>query len=313
MLNQKGNSLVFILILVGFLALLLTTFNLKPPLPAHSSLQKTAELNQTQDPDDINEDELSMYQIPNDVLAALNQSNTEDSSVLGIKSDGPTYHIPILMYHYIEHVQNPQDKVRISLNILPETFDKQLETLIKAGYNFITASDLADILDGIKQPPPNPVMLTFDDGYRDFYTDAFPILKKYNVKAVNYVISGFLNQPNHLTDPQLKEIAQSGLVEIGAHTVHHVALRGRSTTQVETEVGQSKIQLEQKIGSAVTAFAYPYGSLDIHALRIVKESGFRTAVSTIPGSHVSNSVRYLTYRLRPGARTGQSLLNLISN
>ncbi len=300
MLSQKGN-IAIIFVLLGILTTLSITL-----LTVHKIVSQ-----QTKNRNDMSEDDLSMYEVPKDVLAVINQARAEDRPVLGIRTDGPTFHIPILMYHYVEHVKDTGDKIRISLNTVPEVLDGQIQTLIKAGYNFITASDLADILDGIKNPPSKPVMLTFDDGYRDFYTDAFPIIKKYKVRAVNYVISGFMNKPNNLTVDQLKEIAKSGLVEIGVHTVNHLALKGISATQLAKEVGYSKVQLEELLQFPVTAFAYPYGSFDINAIQAVKQAGFRTAVSTIAGTSVNNSVRFLAYRLRPGGRTGQSLLNLI--
>ncbi len=301
MLNQRGLSTALILILVGGFTLALAVINHKPAYLA----------NQIRSTDEMSEDELSESKIPDEVLTALNQSITENRAVLGIQADGLSYHIPILMYHYVEHVKDPGDKIRISLNTLPEVLDKQLDTLVKANYNFITASDLADILDGIKPAPPKPVILTFDDGYRDFYTDAFPILKKYGIKSVNYVVAGFLNKPNNLTVDQLKEISQSGLVEIGAHTVSHLALKGIGSKQLTAEVSSSRLQLEQVLGLSVTAFAYPYGSFDLNAIGAVKQAGFRTSVSTVAGSSASNSVRFFIYRLRPGARTGQSLIDLL--
>jgi peptidoglycan/xylan/chitin deacetylase (PgdA/CDA1 family) len=97
-------------------------------------------------------------------------------------------------------------------------------------------------------------------------------------------------------------------VEIGAHTVHHIALQGFSEKQAVAEIGQSRIQLEQKLGINITAFAYPYGSFDINALQVVKQAGFRTAVSTITGTEVDNSMRFLVHRIRPGAATGQLLI-----
>lgn len=315
--KQKGNITALILVLLGVTAI--TVFSLMGKLPEliqHNPTlgglyPKPGLQNQAQDTGDMSEDDLSMYKIPNDVLAAINESKETDRPVLGIRADGPTFHIPILMYHYVEHVKDAGDKIRISLNTVPEILDRQIKTMVDAGYNFITPSDLADILDGIKQLPQKPVMLTFDDGYRDFYTDAFPILKKYNIRAVNYVVSGFLNKPNNLTENQLKEIAKSGLVEIGAHTVNHLALKRISAPRLTKEVGLSRVQLEEEIGQPVTAFAYPYGSYDINAVQAVKQAGYRTAVSTVPGSSVNNSVRYLAFRLRPGAATGQNLINLL--
>lgn len=136
-----------------------------------------------------------------------------------------------------------------------------------------------------------------------------PILKKYHAKATQYVISGFLNNSNHLTTAQLQEIVQDGLVEIGAHTVHHVWLKGLSLKKVSTEVFQSKVTLGKLIGKPVTSFAYPYGAFDEQATQLVKESGFGSAVSTIPGVDQKQEYRLFLYRLRPGGRVGQSLLD----
>ncbi len=256
------------------------------------------------------EDEQSMYKIPPDVLAALDEAKNSGKPVLGIRADGPIYHIPILMYHYVEYVADQNDKLRIALNTPPEVLDSEIKTLKDGGYSFINASELADILDGIKEAPPKPIMLTFDDSYSDFYTYAFPILKKYNAKAVQYVISGWLGHRDHLSEEQVKEIAQSGLVEIGAHTVHHLALAGLGETAKE-EITKSKLQLEQILNTPVTALAYPYGSFDINAIQFAKQAGFRTAVSTIPGSETGNQSRYFAFRLRPGGSTGQALIDLV--
>ncbi len=257
-----------------------------------------------------NEDELSMYQMPEDVRNALNNAKASGKTILGAH-EGPAFHIPILMYHYVEYVQDKGDKMRISLNTPPEVLEEEIKALIKAGYNFITPSELADILDNIKQPPAKPIILSFDDGYRDFYTYAFPILKKYNAKAVAYIISGFLDDKNYMTKPQIQDIYKSGLVEIGVHTVDHIALQGAAGATAKKEIEKSKLDLEEQIGIPITTFAYPYGSFDLNALNIVRSAGYRTALSTLPGSEVSDQERYFVNRIRPGGRIGQTLLNAL--
>ncbi len=259
-----------------------------------------------------NEEQLSQFQIPPNVQQAIEKSQSTGNPVGGIRADGPTYQIPVLVYHYVEHVKDPKDTIRMSLNIFPETLDRQIQTLKQAGYTFINASDLANILDGIESLPAKPVMLTFDDGYGDFYTGAFPVLEKENVKSVAYIVPGFLNKPNYLTDVQLKEIAKSGLVEIGAHTMHHLALAGLAPKIAKEEIDNSRTQLELKLDIPVTAFAYPYGSFDLETIKLVKQAGFRTAVSTVPGTQVANLSRFFIHRLHPGAASGQGLLSLVS-
>ncbi len=221
--------------------------------------------------------------------------------------------IPILMYHYVEHVKDRNDKIRISLNTLPETLDMQIKTLKDAGYTFMTTAEIPKYFQGGKWLPNKPVILTFDDGYRDFYTDAFPILKKYQAKAVIYVVSGFLDKSNNLTHKQLKEIADNGLIEIGAHTINHVSLKGMNSKKAQLEISKSKDDLEKELGIKVVSFAYPYGSFDLPAIELVKNAGFDTAVSTIPGTEVNLDNLYFLYRLRPGGRVGTSLLDFVGS
>lgn len=230
-----------------------------------------------------------------------------------IENTKPTkqIYVPILLYHYVEYVKDPGDTIRKSLNIIPAVFDVEVKTLKDAGYTFLTPKDLADVLDDKKELPQKPVILSFDDGYRDFYTDVFPILRKYNAKAIVYIVPNFLNKPNNMDTWMLKEIVKSGLVEIGAHTMDHSYLAGLPKKRVEYEVAESKKYLEKTLGIQVVSFAYPYGAFDNQAIDIVKNAGFRTAVTTIHGNLVMDTNRYFIYRLRPGARVGESLIKFV--
>ncbi len=216
--------------------------------------------------------------------------------------------IPVLLYHYVEYVEDKGDTIRQSLNITPYTFDKQIQTLAHAGYTFLTAKDLGELIDGRGILPEKPVVITFDDGYRDFYTDVFPILKKYHAKATVYMIAGFVGYKNNLTEEQLRELASSGLVDVGAHTMHHVGLRYMDRKTVKKEVEESKEFLEGMLGTPVVSFAYPDGSYDDAAIQVVKQAGFTTAVSTSPGIENGAGNRYALFRLRTGGRVGETLL-----
>lgn len=238
---------------------------------------------------------------------------SEIERVLGAKSTKPqvSVRVPILLYHYVEYVEDKNDTFRQKLNITPDVFTSQVETLKEGGYTFINASELNDALSGKINLPRKAVMLTFDDGYMDFYTDVFPILKKENAKAVQYVITDFLNRPNFMFSFQVAEIAKNPLVEVGAHTVDHVWLKGITKERAEYEVSQSKKDLENMINSSVSSFAYPYGAFDEQAIEVVKNAGFTNAVSTVPGIVHTNNSEYFLYRLRPGYRTGKDLLNYL--
>src|SRR5258708_18228886 len=246
-----------------------------------------------------------MKKIPPDVKKAMSD-NSLPASVL------PSVRVPILLYHYIEYVQDKKDVTRQLLNINPNIFEQQVKTLVDAGYTFMTAQELGDILDGKGKLPQKPILLTFDDGHWDFATVVLPILKKYHVKATAYIISGFIGGADFMTSDQLKNVIASGLVEIGDHTVNHVSLKGKLYPIVQYEVDAGRILLEEQYHIHVVSFAYPGGSFDEQAIAVVKDDRFATAVSTIPGIIQSQQNRYFLFRIRPGYRMGSQLLTFLT-
>lgn len=235
----------------------------------------------------------------------------DEEKLLHKKKTPKSFRVPILMYHYVEYVTDKNDTIRESLNIKPHAFEAQVKTLKDAGYTFLYASDLGKILDGKKELPEKPVILTFDDGYLDFYTDVLPILKKHKAKAVVYIVPGVLDKPNFMYTSQVQEVAKSGLVEIGAHTVNHRFLKGLLEKTAWDEIIKSKQLLETMFHVPVVSFAYPYGAFDAQAITLVKKAGFTTGVSTLPGIEVNKENRYFLFRIRPGYRTGDDLLNYL--
>lgn len=251
--------------------------------------------------------ERTQHTIPQDV-----QKEIEKQKKLYSLTEIPNYRVPILMYHYVEYVRDSNDKTRISLNTLPLILDEQIKTLKQDGYTFMTAGELADVFSGKRELPKKPIILTFDDGYKDFYTDAYPILKKYHAKATQYVITGFLDHPNHLLTSELLEISKDGLVEIGAHTVTHIWMRDKLPAETLYQASESKKVLEHMTGKKITSFAYPFGAFDNPAVLSVEKAGFSNAVSTVPGIKQSFFQRFFLYRLRPGTRIGSELLTWLS-
>lgn len=247
----------------------------------------------------------SMKKLPPDVKKALHTSTNETPV-------SATPQVPIFMYHYVEYVQDKKDTERQLLNVTPNVFEEQIQTLLAAGYTFITAKGLGDILDGTIPLPPKPIILTFDDGHWDLDTNVLPILKKYNIHATAYIVPGFINtNSDSLTTAEMQDIINSGLIDVGAHTVHHASLKGQPFVKVEYEITQSKAMLEKQYHIHVYSFAYPYGSFDEQALKIVKQDGFTTTASTIAGAVQSQTNRFFLYRVRPGYKIGEELLNYL--
>ena len=227
-------------------------------------------------------------------------------------SPSATIRVPILLYHYVENVKDKKDRLRNELNIPPFVFEEQVKTLANAGYTFMTAKELGEVLDGTMQLPAKPVLLTFDDGHWDFCTDVLPILERYHAKATAYIIPGFTGGSDFMTQAQVEQVSQSGLVDIGAHTVHHVSLKGQPLDRVKKEIDESKTMLDDTYHLNVVSFAYPNGSFDEQAVQLVKEDGFTTGVSTVPGIDQNQTNRFFMYRIRVGMRSGPTLLNFLS-
>ena len=214
------------------------------------------------------------------------------------------------MYHYIS---NPPRGSRLpGLFIGPVVFETQLKTLKSAGYGTILPKDLGEYLtSGQALTEKNPIILSFDDGYEDFYTTAFPLLKKYNYKGILYVIYDFMDKPGYITREQAQEMVASGFVEIGSHTLDHVNLSQTSDAEALRQISESRKKLSEAIGTPVLDFAYPFGGFNYRDEGFVRQAGYLTAVSTYPGEMQSTNQIYSLYRIRPGQKINADLLKLI--
>ncbi len=158
--------------------------------------------------------------------------------------------IPILMYHAVS--DDPWGLKE--LFVKPSDMEAQIKYLKENGYTTITFEDLP-YLDMIEKP----VMLTFDDGYDDNYTELFPILKKYNAKATIFVITGSIGGEHMMTDEQIKEMSDSGLVSIQSHTVSHPSMPSLTASKLASELSDSKLALARITGRIPFVLAYPNG------------------------------------------------------
>lgn len=219
--------------------------------------------------------------------------------------------IPILLYHYVEYVTDERDFIRESLNVPPHVFEAQIKTLKDAGYKFIWPKEIPNLLKDPQNRQNKYAILSFDDGYEDFYTDVFPILKKHNIKAVNYVVSNFRNKLNYMKDAQIKDLVESGLVEIGSHTYSHPRLDIIEETAANNEVLLGKKSLEEAFNIHIESFAYPYGGHNETTEKFVESAGFTTAVTLDEGTMVTRELLFRLMRVRPGHNMGADLLAII--
>jgi len=213
--------------------------------------------------------------------------------------------LPILMYHYIRQPPPMRtDLLGYKLSVSPADFAAQVDSLWASGYHAVDLNDIRAYFAGKEPLPSRPVVLTFDDGYADLFTNAFPILAKHHFKAVAYIVSGFVNQPGYVSSDQVVQLDHNG-IEIASHTVDHPDLARTSAGWAIHELVESKRWLEQLVGHPVIDFAYPSGKFNPQVMAEVQRAGYDSAVTTMYSVEHSLADRYMWTRVRVGG--GESM------
>lgn len=190
--------------------------------------------------------------------------------------------IPILMYHAV-HVMDPSEASNANLIVDPDLFEAQIKALSKAGYYFLTPEEAYKAFTENALPAKKVVWLTFDDGNEDFYTIAYPILKKYKAKATNNVITGFVKKGNagNLTVKQMKEMMAHGM-SFQSHTVNHPDLSATDKATQKVELTDSIDFLENKLNTKVNTIAYSSGRYNQTTLDLAKKT-YKLGLTTNEG------------------------------
>lgn len=196
------------------------------------------------------------------------------------------YRVPILMYHAVS-----DDCWGIAeLFVSPSDMEAQLKYLTENGYTPIWFEDLPHIAEYEK-----PVILTFDDGYDDNYTELFPLLQKYNVKATIFCIGNAFGTSHKMTAEQAKEMSDSGLVSIQSHTMTHPDLDKLGQEALEYEIGQSKTALARVTGKEPFVLCYPTGYCSGQSLEVTAQY-YSYGLLMGGGYYTTGGDRYLVYR-----------------
>lgn len=208
--------------------------------------------------------------------------------------------VPMLLYHYVGNNPNPADKRRDDLSVTPDKFEEQMKYLVDNGYHTTSLDTLYAALKKQISLPDKSVILTFDDGYVDFYYNAYPILKKYNLSATVFIPTGLMGGGAYLTWLQIQEMHSSGRITFGSHLVHHYHLPSLSRDAALFELKESKRVLQNQLGVPINFLAYPYGSTNTNIIELVKEAGYVGAVGTWAGKIQSEGTIFDMPRLRVG-------------
>lgn len=198
--------------------------------------------------------------------------------------------LPILLYHRV--VKDSLKDSVVGIYVTEKVFDEQLAHLQKNDFRTITFIDVHNALRGNKTLSDKNIILTFDDGYEDNYTSAFPLLKKYDFTAVIFLVTGqdsnvwdsFKNEPGAklLEKSQIKEMYEYG-IEFGAHTLNHANLKEVNKNQLLKEIYNSKVYICKELQIPSISFAYPYGECNAVVKEAVKSLGFEFGVATDSG------------------------------
>jgi peptidoglycan/xylan/chitin deacetylase (PgdA/CDA1 family) len=205
---------------------------------------------------------------------------------------------PILLYHHVEPTPSS-----LLYGINTETFENHLSYLSAHGYHTINLAQLRQaILDGLLLPP-QPVIITFDDGNVDNYDYAFPIMQKYGFTGTVYIVANRLASEGYLSIEQLQELAAAGW-EIGSHSMTHLDLANAPAEQLRQEIIGSRLHLEKEIGVDVLSFAYPFGAFTSTLGKKVENYGYRTGVGLGKNStHDPGTIYYLSRSVILGTMT----------
>jgi peptidoglycan/xylan/chitin deacetylase (PgdA/CDA1 family) len=210
----------------------------------------------------------------------------------------------ILNYHSVHPTHETSTR--------PEDFLQQMEYL-KAHFNVISLSDFYRMRTAGRDLPAHIAMVTFDDGYRDNYDHAFPVLRRLDLPATIFLTTGFVNGEiditqecksygglDHLKWTQIKEMSNHG-VYFGAHTHRHPILTKLPLDKADAEILRSKQVFEEKLGGPVRHFAYPLGqpgTFNTAIMNILKKHGFDLSCCTIWGTDNNNTDLFALQRIR---------------
>ncbi len=231
----------------------------------------------------------------------------------------PRSGVRILVYHTIASIPARHDPGRLS--VPPRRFAQQLVWLKRWGYTVVSIDEALDMVRGLRPIRAKLVVMTFDDGFRDLWTQVYPRLQQAGVPAALFVVPGHLDQecpfpwldlPERFERPlswaELRQLGQDPEIVVGSHTWSHRRLSSLSVSEQEHELVRSKQVLESVLGRPVTWFAYPYGnqgSFSTDTVACVQRAGFIAACANIMGLNQRGDSPWELKRTRVGWEDGR--------
>jgi peptidoglycan/xylan/chitin deacetylase (PgdA/CDA1 family) len=233
----------------------------------------------------------------------------QTGDLLGFSTQGEIDHghffmirIPILMYHSI-------DDSASAACVRPKRFEEQMAYLKRIGYEAIDLDAVYHYVMESTSVCSKPIVITFDDGYRDNLDNAYPVLEKYGMCATIFLATDYLGATNRWNAAEgvmqrplmawedIRQALKSPLLSFQPHTCSHPKLTHIPLAQARQEMLRSKQAIEEQIGTSCHHFAYPYGDFNETVITVARKVGFRTACSTRWGHNRQGNDLYSLYRI----------------
>ena len=222
--------------------------------------------------------------------------------------------IPVIIYHAFGEV--PRSDPNYGLFSNEERFEDNVKTLLDAGYTFINLEEVYQYNNGELALPEKVCVITMDDGWEGCYTQAFNVLKKYNVPATIFIINYYVGASGYFSWDQMKEMFDSGLVKIHIHGLWHSDCTTLSKEKLISDYTTAHAEIEDRLGEKIQKImAYPAGAHNENTVKWLKEAGFEVQVLTKYGTVNKSRTLDMTDigRVRGELATGKELLSAIEN
>ena len=285
----KGKEkIVFVLMIIGGLLMIISGLFLQKNLKKNILLTKIWRIAPTVAPTKIPTPTILPTVLPTVIpTISLEEMN---------KNFGPCARVYALMYHHIQPEEAKKNN-QTNLTVSPDFLEKQFQYLQDKKYNVISMENLKNFFDGGEKLPDKPVLLTFDDGYKDNYIYMYPILKKFGYKATIFTPTGLLNNPGYLNWDDLNSMKD--LVYFGNHTWSHHS-SGGTTEKLDEEIGLADKQLNEHGLNNLKIFAYPFGRSSGNAENVLTKDGYTLAFTTTHGNILCRGKKFDLPRIRIG-------------
>lgn len=225
-----------------------------------------------------------------------------------------TVRVPILMYHYLSEPPPDADIYRRDLSVSPTLFAEHLDRMVAEGYVTVSLYQVIDALQRGTPLPDKPVVITFDDGYRDNYENAFPLLRERGMVATIFVVTDFIDEqrPAYLTWDMAREMFAAG-ISIESHGRNHVSLAGKDDAYLVWQALGSLETIEYELGVRPRFISYPAGEYDQRTIEIFQSAHYWAGVTTRQGATLDNQRLFELPRVRVrNTTTADELMYLLS-